>query len=120
MRNEILAVWKTTSRFIRLGAAMLFAFGLPALSARAQNAVFTYQGRIASGGTNFTGMGQFKFALVTSTNSSSTATATANPPSGGFITIINVTFGGSGYPAAPVVTISGGGGSGATAHANIS
>ena len=48
------------------------------------------------------------------------ATATANPPSGGFITIINVTFGGSGYTTAPTVTISGGGGSGATATAKVS
>jgi hypothetical protein len=40
--------------------------------------------------------------------------------SGGFVTIINVTFGGGGYVIAPPVTISGGGGSGATATASIS
>ncbi len=86
----------------------------------AQNTVFTYQGRVTDNGVNFSGTGQFKFALVTSTNFNSQATAVGQPPSGGFFTLINVTFGGSGYTVAPAVTISGGGGSGATAHANIS
>src|SRR4051794_2928634 len=78
----------------------------------AQNTVFTYQGRITAGGTNFNGNGLFKFALVTSTNFSHQATATANPPSGGFITIINVVSGGNGYVSAPAVSVFGGGGSG--------
>src|ERR1022692_3993404 len=86
----------------------------------AQNTVFTYQGRVLDNGTNFTGSGQFEFALVTSTNANHTATVTANPPSGGFITGYVVTSGGSGYVSAPVVTIFGGGGSGAAATANIS
>jgi alpha-tubulin suppressor-like RCC1 family protein len=86
----------------------------------AQNTLFTYQGRVTANGTNFTGAGQFKFALVTSTNFNHQATAVANPPSGGFITIINVSFGGSGYLTPPAVTISGGGGLNAAAHANIS
>ena len=85
----------------------------------AQNTVFTYQGRVTDNGTNFNGSGQFKFALVTSTNANHTATATANAPSGGFITGYVVTAGGNGYVAAPTVTISGSGGSGATAHANL-
>lgn len=85
----------------------------------AQNSVVTYQGRVTSGGANFTGSGQFKFALVTGTNFSATATATAIT-SGGFVTIINVTFGGNGYVTPPAVTISGGGGSGAVATANLS
>lgn len=85
----------------------------------AQDSVVTYQGRVTSGGTNFTGSGQFKFALVTSTNVSATATATATV-SGGFVTIISVTLGGSGYVTPPAVTISGGGGSGAAATANLS
>jgi len=70
-------------------------------------------------GTDFTGNGQFKFALVTGTNQNHGATATANL-SGSFVVSYNVTFGGNGYVSAPVVTISGGGGSGATAHATIS
>jgi formylglycine-generating enzyme len=86
----------------------------------AQGTVFSYQGLVLDNNTNFTGTGQFKFALVTSTNVASQATATANPPSGGFVTIINVTFGGHGYTTAPAVTIFGGGGSGATATATVS
>jgi hypothetical protein len=84
----------------------------------AQDTVFTYQGQVTDNGTKFTGVGQFKFALVTSTNYNHQATATANPPSGGFITLINVTSGGSGYASTPAVTITGGGGSGATATAS--
>lgn len=83
--------------------------------------VITYQGRVTVGGQPFTGGGQFKFALVNGgANISPPATATANPPSGGFITVINVTFGGAGYGSAPAVNISGGGGSGATATASVS
>jgi hypothetical protein len=91
-----------------------------ALSAFAQGTTFTYQGRVTDNGTDFTGAGQFQFALVTSTNFNHTATATANPPSGGFITGYAVTSGGSGYVTPPVVTIFGGGGSGAAATANLS
>jgi hypothetical protein len=86
----------------------------------AQGTAFTYQGRLSDNGTNFTGTGQFKFALVTSTNTSHQATATANPPISGFITTINVTYGGNGYTTAPAVTITGGGGSGAAATASVS
>ena len=88
-------------------------------AARAQNTLVTYQGRVTSGGTNFSGAGQFKFALVTSTNTAATATATANL-SGAFVTSYTVTGGGNGYVTAPAVTITGGGGSGATATATIS
>jgi hypothetical protein len=87
--------------------------------AHAQNTLVNYQGRVLDSGTNFTGAGQFQFALVTSANANSQATATAHAPSGGFITIINVKTGGSGYVTAPTVTIFGGGGSGATATANL-
>jgi trimeric autotransporter adhesin len=83
-------------------------------------AVITYQGRLQANGTNFSGTGRFKFALVTGTNLNHTATATANAPSGGYVTGYAVTSGGTGYVTAPAVTIFGGGGSGAAAHANIS
>lgn len=86
--------------------------------ALAQNTVISYQGRVLDNGTNFNGIGQFKFALVTSTNFNRQATATATI-SGGFVTIYTVTFGGSGYTVAPAVTISGGGGSGASATAHL-
>jgi hypothetical protein len=81
--------------------------------------VITYQGRVQSDGTNFTGAGQFKFALVdpgVNTNRPATATATV---SGGRVTAITVTSGGTGYKSAPGVTIIGSG-SGATAEASVS
>jgi hypothetical protein len=106
------------TRLYRLAIVVTFTCGL--WSAAAQGTAFTYQGRVTANGTPFTGAGQFKFALVTSTNFNHQATAAANPPSGGFITIINVTSGGSGYTGAPAVTISGGGGSGAAAHSTVS
>lgn len=86
----------------------------------AQNTEMMYQGRLFDGVNEFTGTGHFQFALVTGTNIAETATAAANPPSGGFITVINVTFSGYGYTNAPAVTISGGDGSGATATATVS
>jgi hypothetical protein len=101
--------------FIALTSLAILSSQLSSL--RAQSTAFTYQGRVMDNGTNFSGAGQFKFALVTSTNANHTATATANAPSGGFITGYVITSGGSGYVTAPAVTIFGGGGSGAAAHA---
>jgi len=92
---------------------------LAASSVCAQNTLLTYQGQVQAFSTNFTGIGQFKFALVTSSNANSTATATSAPPVSGFITTITVTSGGSGYATAPAVTITGGGGTGAAATAAI-
>ena len=102
-------------------ALALLAFNLFHInsSALAQSTTFTYQGRITDNGTSFSGTGQFQFALVTSTNASA-ATAAAGPPMNGSISTINVTYGGSGYTSPPAVTITGGGGSGATAAASIS
>lgn len=92
--------------------------------ARAQGAAFTYQGRITDSGTNFNGIGQFEFALVTSTNGQqATATAVMGGASPNeFVSSITVNSGGggSGYTTAPAVSISGGGGSGTTARATIS
>jgi hypothetical protein len=104
-------------------AATLAALIIPVLAptaAGAQPTEFTYQGRVMDHGTNFSGSGQFQFALVTSLNANQTATAEASPPSGGFITVITVLSAGNGYTTAPAVTIAGGGGSGATAKATIS
>jgi trimeric autotransporter adhesin len=98
--------------------AALLVLGL-AGSAWAQGTTLSYQGRVLAHGTNFTGTGQFKFALVTSTNHAHQATAAANL-TGPFVTSYNVTYGGSGYVTAPAVHLSGGGGSGATATALIS
>jgi len=89
------------------------------MTGHAQNTVVNYQGRVTSNGTNFTGNGQFKFALVTSTNTAATAIATAGRSSG-FITGYTLNNGGSGYVTPPQVTVTGGGGAGATASATIS
>jgi hypothetical protein len=89
----------------------------------AQGTAFTYQGLVTDNGTNFTGAGQFQFALVTSTNTSVQAAATANMGGSSpneFVESFNLTAGGSGYVNAPAVTITGGGGSGASAQATIS
>lgn len=92
---------------------------LSTLSAQVPS-VISYQGRVQAGGTNFTGTGQFKFALVSpGTNVSRRATATATV-TGVFVTSISVTDGGVGYITAPVVTITDATGSGATATAQVS
>ncbi len=99
----------------------LLTLNLQLTIAHAQGTVFTYQGRVTDNGTNFNGTGQFQFALVTSTNGQ-TATATANM--GGvsptkFVSSCSIVNGGSGYTTAPAVSFSGGGGTGATATANL-
>src|ERR1022692_4396810 len=104
-------------------AAMLALLNAQPTTAFAQGTAFTYQGRVTDNGTNFTGTGQFKLALVTSTNFNHQATATANL--GGvspnyFISYCTLNGGGNGYVTAPAVTISGGGGTGATASASMS
>ncbi len=97
----------------------LFLALLPGINrAAAQDIVFTYQGRVTDNGSNFDGAGQFQFALVTSTNLDLQAAATANL-NGPFVISYNIISGGSGYDIAPTVTVSGGGGSGATAAAGL-
>ena len=89
----------------------------------AQETVFTYQGRAMVGGTNFTGLGQFKFALVTSTNASRQATATAimgGVAPNEFVSSCSVNYSGNGYTGSAGVSFAGGGGSGASAIANVS
>src|SRR5712692_4781169 len=119
--------WHQEIAFMKIRLPLTAAIGLCGLcfnsTARAQNTVFTYQGRVTDNGTNFTGTGQFKFALVTGTNSAQQATAVANM--GGvspneFVSSVTVVNGGSGYTNPSAVTFSGGGGSGATARANVS
>jgi trimeric autotransporter adhesin len=89
----------------------------------AQGTVFTYQGLVTDNGTNFTGTGQFQFALVTSTNTSVQAMATANMGGSSpheFVESFSLVSGGSGYVNPPAVAITGGGGSGASALATVS
>ena len=81
--------------------------------------LLNYQGRVAVGGTNFDGTGQFKFALVNGGSSTTAqATASANVVFG-FLVNITVTAGGAGYSAPPAVTITDSTGSGASALAHI-
>src|SRR2546425_9046258 len=101
--------------YFSLGAAALLAF---AGAATAQvPSVISYQGRLLVDGKNFSGTGQFKFALVSpGTNATRQATAMATVTSG-FITSISVIDGGAGYTSAPAVTIMDATGSGAAAMA---
>ena len=106
--------------FALLLLAFYVALGLPA---HAQNTMFTYQGRVMDHGTNFSGVGGFKFALVTSTNTHQPAIAAA--VMGGlapnqFVSSVTVLNPGSGYTSVPAVQFSGGGGSGASAQATVS
>jgi len=79
----------------------------------------SYQGRIQSGATPFTGNGHFKFAIVsTGTNTSRQAAAFATV-NNGFLTVITVTSSGGHYDSPPTVTITDPTGSGATVTANL-
>ena len=54
-------------RFVHLIAVTVLFFVInPPTVILAQSTVFTYQGHVTDNGTNFSGVGQFKFALVTS------------------------------------------------------
>ncbi len=107
--------WKATIPLVTL---LLLGFGG---AAQAQDTVFTYQGRVLANGTNFTGTGQFKFALITSTNiigSQATATAILGGTSPyEYVVGYTIVSGGSGYLSPPTVTVSGPSGSGSTATA---
>lgn len=106
---------KTITSFI---LAILMASALAGLAQ--VPSTISYQGRVQVSGTNFTGNGLFKFALVshgTNLNRQATALATVNS---GFVTSISIVDGGYGYVTPPPVTITGATGSGATATAQIS
>ena len=82
-----------------------------------------YSGRIAVNNTNFTGAGQFKFAIVdngTVVNPPTRRAAATAILTGPFVTGYTVTDGGQGYTTNPAVTVTGGGGSGAVATALVS
>ena len=99
--------------------ATLAPFG-SAGGALAQGTPFTYQGRITDHGTNFNGIGLFKFALVARANTGSQAIATAIMAGSSpyeYVTGYAIVYGGSGYTTPPTVTVSGPGGSGSTAIA---
>lgn len=82
--------------------------------------IISYQGRVAVNGTNFTGAGQFKFALVSSGTTTTSRQAQANANlTGQFVTSVTVTDGGIGYVTPPIVSFIGGGGSGAAGIAQV-
>jgi len=82
--------------------------------------IINYQGRVVVNGTNFTGTGQFKFALVDGGDVlARRATAVAHR-SITAVTSYSIMDGGAGYISVPGVSLTGGGGSGATALASIS
>ncbi len=82
--------------------------------------LLNYQGRIAVNGTNFTGTGQFKFALIGASTNASVRAAASGSVYYGFLVNITVNNGGSGYSTPPAVTITDSTGTGALAYAQIS
>jgi hypothetical protein len=90
----------------------------PRLAGASSSVLVSYQGRVKSGGSDFSGTGRFKFALVTGTSLNRQATATATVTAG-FLIGITIVDGGSGYVTAPVITITDASGSGATATATV-
>ncbi len=102
----------------KIGVAMLF-LGASFIDAQTPQ-LLNYQGRVSVNGTNFTGTGQFKFALLNSgSNVARTASGTATVAYG-FLVNVTITDGGAGYAAAPSATATGGGGSGAVLTAQLS
>ncbi len=98
------------------------ALVLSVFSLRAQvPQMISYQGRVLTNGTAFSGTGLFKFALVNGgvTNIGAQATATANVI-GGVIASFNVINQGSNYVTTPLVTITDSTGSGAQGVAVVS
>ena len=110
------------STLLRVGCLLCFCSLSSAFCLRAQTTTFTYQGRVQDNGTNYTGTGQFKFALEVTTNTSSLPIALINyAGSLGNLNVESVTvnYGGSGYVTAPAVTFTGGDPN-PTAYATIS
>jgi trimeric autotransporter adhesin len=66
LSQVILPLLRSRKATIPLAALLLFGI---AVTARGQGTTVSYQGRVLDNGTNFSGTGQFKFALVASTNS---------------------------------------------------
>src|SRR5882672_5735806 len=118
-RHSLRNLPASLNRGVRLLLLLAVSGAAAILPAWATSTTFTYQGRVTDHGTNFVGLGLFKFALVTSSNSSSQATATAQL-TGSFVTACTVVLGGNGYATPPAVAFSGGGGSGAAATATVS
>jgi len=100
-------------------AAIFLLLGTGATIAQVPQ-LLNYQGRIAVNGTNFTGTGQFKFALISASTNASVQAAANATVSYGFLVNITVKNGGSGYSTPPAVTVTDTTGTGAIAYAQIS
>ena len=109
------------THFFRLLALYLLVTATPAVHAQQIPTLLNYQGRIQTGTppVDFTGVGQFKFALVAGTANISVQAVGTAVRTGGVISSISVNSQNYGYFSPPVVTITGGGGSGAAAVAVV-
>lgn len=97
---------------------LLFLLLLLPTLAPAVPVLLPQQGRILVGKTAFSGTGSFKFAIVSEPQGA--GVATANPiVSNGFVTGFAIGDSGSGYTAAPAVTITDATGAGAQAVATV-
>src|SRR4030095_10533307 len=76
------------STLVPRAALLLFTLSTQVLSCFAQGTAFTYQGQLASSGTNYTGTAEFQATLWT-VPSGGTVLATNSPPS----VIVGVTNG---------------------------
>jgi hypothetical protein len=112
-----------TKMFLSLSLpALALAASLPPSALAQVPSLLSYQGRVQVQGSNYTGTGRFKLALVNEgVNLNDTATARASVVLGQ-VSSITVSRGGSGYTSAPRVRITDtlGGGRGATAVAVVS
>ena len=105
-------------QFVYFGLALL-SVGFMAAQAAMPNTI-QVQGRVSVNGTNYSGTGNFKFALVMHPVAHRRQATARAVRTGQFITSIEMEDGGSGYYQAPFVNILAGGGSGATATAIVS
>ena len=97
----------------KLSFLAVLVLGLPLAALAEVPQLINYQGRVAAGGTNYSGTGQFQFALVDGgSNTARCATGSVTVTSG-FVTAIPVSDGGAGYTVAPTVSITDASGSGA-------
>jgi hypothetical protein len=114
--------FRFTPRTSRLALAVLLLSTLsPQLStAFAQGTAFTFQGRVQVSGTNFTGTGQFKFALVDAGSNVVRQATAAVTVSLGFVVTVALIDGGAGYLTPPAVTVSDVTGSNAVLAAQVS
>lgn len=107
--RSIKLIMKRSSKFFAtvVALAAIASISSQLSIACAQSSAFSYQGKITASGTNFSGNGWFKFAVLQlGTNQARQAAATADYSSG-YIKTIAVTDGGAGYLTPPAVTIYG-------------